>query len=74
MLKNPSMGEHNGKQLSARSTMMSVVKVSVNSGLRRASWSAAAQAEANDKLNYFNATIAIAWLNCWALIQDNRLP
>ena len=54
MLKNPSLGEHNGKQLTARSTMMSVVKI--NTGLRRASWSAAAQAEANDKLNCFNAT------------------
>ena len=76
MLKNPSMGEHNGKQLTARSTLMSVVRV--NGSLRRASWSAAAQAEANDKLNYLKLLIlsnfAIAWLNCWALIQDNRLP
>lgn len=36
----------------SRSTMMSVVKVSVNSGLRRASWSAAAQ-DAGDFSQFF---------------------
>lgn len=39
-----------------RSTMMSVVKVSVNSGLRRASWSAAAQ-DAGDFSQFFGGLI-----------------